>query len=219
MATEQQMNANRHNAQKSTGPTSSEGKARSSMNALKSGIDAESIIVRGEDSAEFDALTARYLEQLQPATDDERHQIDVLIRCDWLTRRYTRAETHLWNHGLDHAIRRHEPYPLADAFAASQNTLSRLDRRANANERSYNQARRELERLQSLRRAAETPAPPPQPLETESPAPELGSFRQTTHPQASATPTAGPSPETPKFGPQPASTPRQTPKEVPPKTA
>src|SRR3989442_13216260 len=57
MPTEAQINANRLNAKKSTGPTSPEGKARSSLNALKSGIDAWSHIIPGEDPAELEALT------------------------------------------------------------------------------------------------------------------------------------------------------------------
>ena len=42
MASQKQLAANRLNAQKSTGPRSVEGKAHSSMNALKTGIDAAS---------------------------------------------------------------------------------------------------------------------------------------------------------------------------------
>jgi len=57
MPTEAQINANRLNAQKSTGPVTPEGKARSSLNALKSGIDAWSHIIPGEDPAELEALT------------------------------------------------------------------------------------------------------------------------------------------------------------------
>ena len=49
MASQKQTEANRLNAQKSTGPRSVEGKAASRMNALKSGIDARSNFIRGED--------------------------------------------------------------------------------------------------------------------------------------------------------------------------
>jgi hypothetical protein len=42
MATEQQVEANRRNAQKSTGARSEEGKAKSRFNALKFGIHAKS---------------------------------------------------------------------------------------------------------------------------------------------------------------------------------
>src|ERR1051326_7398281 len=67
MPTEAQINANRLNALKSTGPPSPEGKARSSLNALKSGIDAWSHIIPGEDPAELEALTAAFHNHYQPA--------------------------------------------------------------------------------------------------------------------------------------------------------
>jgi hypothetical protein len=41
MATPKQNQANRQNAQRSTGPRSAEGKAASRFNALKTGIDAK----------------------------------------------------------------------------------------------------------------------------------------------------------------------------------
>jgi len=47
-------------ANKSTGPRSDEGKARSSMNALKTGIYSKSLILPGEDTAALDALTAEF---------------------------------------------------------------------------------------------------------------------------------------------------------------
>jgi len=51
MPTQNQIQANRRNAQHSTGPRTAEGKAASSMNALKSGIDARSSVIPGEDAA------------------------------------------------------------------------------------------------------------------------------------------------------------------------
>jgi hypothetical protein len=45
MSTKSQIETNRRNAAKSTGPTSVEGKAVSSMNAPKSGIHTESAIL------------------------------------------------------------------------------------------------------------------------------------------------------------------------------
>jgi hypothetical protein len=68
MATNRQTEAHRMNAQKSTGPRSAEGKAASSMNALKSGIDAESALIRGEDKTALETLTAEYYRRFQPAT-------------------------------------------------------------------------------------------------------------------------------------------------------
>jgi hypothetical protein len=49
MATDAQIKANQQNAQKSTGPTSVEGKKKSSMNAVTHGIFSNIAILPGED--------------------------------------------------------------------------------------------------------------------------------------------------------------------------
>ena len=56
MATQQQIDANRRNAQKSTGPTTPEGRAAVRHNALKHGLTAEILIPSMEDQPEFDRL-------------------------------------------------------------------------------------------------------------------------------------------------------------------
>ena len=66
MATPAQITANRANAQKSTGPRSVEGKSASRFNALKHGIDAASIVIPGEDPADYDALVAQYHRSTSP---------------------------------------------------------------------------------------------------------------------------------------------------------
>ena len=49
MSSKAQIAANRRNAQKSTGPRSVEGKAKSRMDALKTGIYAEQIVVHASE--------------------------------------------------------------------------------------------------------------------------------------------------------------------------
>ena len=56
MATHKQTEANRRNAQQSTGPRTGNGKARAAMNNLKHGIYAESEIIPGEDVSQRQAL-------------------------------------------------------------------------------------------------------------------------------------------------------------------
>src|ERR1039457_566639 len=68
MATPAQITANRANAQKSTGPRSVEGKSASRFNALKHGIDAASIVIPGEDPADYDSLAAAYHRAFRPET-------------------------------------------------------------------------------------------------------------------------------------------------------
>jgi len=83
MSTLQQIEANRLNAQKSTGPRSAEGKAAVRFNALKSGIDAQSQVIPGEDPAALAALAAEYHDRYQPATPEVRALVDTLITAEW----------------------------------------------------------------------------------------------------------------------------------------
>jgi hypothetical protein len=171
MATIKQIEANRLNAQKSTGPRSVEGKSRSSMNALKSGIDAQSETITGEDPAALEALTAEYLERFRPATPEERHCVDVLVRDEWLLRRLAKAEAQLWEYQIQATSGWMDRWPLGKAWSLADGQFSRLQRRIDSLERSYQRALRELERLQSLR-----PDPEPAPQRPENPRPsrEIG---------------------------------------------
>src|SRR5260370_4431731 len=98
MTSQAQIAANRLNSQKSTGSTSPEGKAASSLNALKSGIHADSHIIRGEDPAELEALTAAFLLEFQPAGPNQLALVDTLIAAEWTHRRLRRTESHPPNH-------------------------------------------------------------------------------------------------------------------------
>ena len=78
MATPAQLLANRANAQKSTGPRSVEGKAASRFNALKHGLDARSIVLPGEDPAEYETLAREYDSSMCPETATERFHVDTM---------------------------------------------------------------------------------------------------------------------------------------------
>ena len=96
MATLAQIEANRANAQKSTGPRTIEGRTASSMNALKHGADAASLVIPGEDPAEYERVAADYRSDLRPATALEHFQIDIMIRSDWQRRRLEKIEAKLY---------------------------------------------------------------------------------------------------------------------------
>ena len=174
MATIHQIEANRLNAQKSTGPRSSHGKAASSMNALKSGIDAQSQIIRGEDPAALEALTAEYIERFRPSTPEQRHYVDTLIRGDWQLQRLAKADAQIWEYEMQSVWKVNESCPLGQAFCCGggSNFLG-IQRRIDSIERSYTRALHELERLQSAPPAPE-PAPA-QPFEIPPPLPETES--------------------------------------------
>src|SRR5437879_7700072 len=178
MPTEAQINANRLNAQKSTGPTSPEGKARSAMNALKSGIDAWSHIIPGEDPAELEALTARFLLHFHPADPNQLALVDTLISAEWIQRRLRRIEAQLWNYqvecldkNLSHAdfidaSIQHNP-PLGHAYQDGLDPFTRIQRRIDSTNRMYLRTLKALQDLQAAasqsaasQSASQTPATP-----------------------------------------------------------
>ena len=57
MTSQKQIAANRRNAAKSTGPKTAEGKQVTRLNALKHGLQAEHVVIPGEDPEEFEALS------------------------------------------------------------------------------------------------------------------------------------------------------------------
>ncbi len=67
MASVAQIQANRLNARKSTGPRTAEGKERASQNALKHGLLAREAVIAGEDAEEFGLYREQMLEELAPA--------------------------------------------------------------------------------------------------------------------------------------------------------
>jgi hypothetical protein len=147
MATPAQIAANRLNAQKSSGPKSPAGLAVSRFNALKSGLDAKSQVIPGEDPAELAALAENYRRQFQPATPFEIFLVDALVTADWRLRRFRKLEPLLWCEDA-----------LFDPDSPEARGLTRLYQRLDAAERSFYRALKELQRQIAARAEAELAA-------------------------------------------------------------
>ena len=96
MTSLKQIEANRRNAQKSTGPTSAEGKQRASRNALRHGLTAETVIVPLEDAEDYEAFEESVAASFDPETAVERELILRLASLLWRLRRATSIETGLF---------------------------------------------------------------------------------------------------------------------------
>ncbi len=163
MASTEQLTANRANAQQSTGPTSSEGKAKVSHNALKTGLTGRTVLLPSDDVAAYQAHMERVLAQYSPATDAEKRLTESIADALWRLDRIRSLETGIY------AIGRRE---LASQFADEQDLAVRktmiegqifLTYRRDLNNLSIQEARlrrqcakeeTELKRLIAERRAA-----------------------------------------------------------------
>jgi len=93
MASVAQIQANRSNAQKSTGPRTPEGKASSSRNAVKHGLLAEQVVIQGEDPEEFDLYRAGMLAELAPVGAVEAMLAERAVSLAWRLRRAERLQS------------------------------------------------------------------------------------------------------------------------------
>jgi len=81
MTTEAQIKANQENAKKSTGPSSIEGKKRSSMNAVTHGILSSVTALPGEDQGVLDHLLEGISATYQPQDTMEQFLIDRIYKA------------------------------------------------------------------------------------------------------------------------------------------
>jgi hypothetical protein len=85
LTTEKQIAANRMNAQRSTGPKSSEGKAVSRLNAVTHGLTATQTLLPGEDAGEYEELLES-LRQMFPSSGSKMHELLVVRAANLMWR-------------------------------------------------------------------------------------------------------------------------------------
>jgi hypothetical protein len=95
MSSLRQIEANRRNALKSTGPTTQEGKERSRCNAVRHGLTAETVIGTLEDAEDYKAFEASITADYDAQSAVEREMVLRLASLLWRLRRATAVETGL----------------------------------------------------------------------------------------------------------------------------
>jgi hypothetical protein len=102
MTSFRQIEANRRNATKSTGPITQEGKQRSRCNAVRHGLTAETVIGALEDSEDYTAFEAAIVADYDAQTTVERELVLRLASLLWRLRRATTTETGLFEIEANH---------------------------------------------------------------------------------------------------------------------
>jgi len=96
MSSLKQIEANRRNALKSTGPTTPEGKERSRCNAVRHGLTAETVIATLEDAKDYQAFEAAVIADYDAESAVERELVLRLASVLWRLRRATGIEAALF---------------------------------------------------------------------------------------------------------------------------
>jgi len=135
MMTQAKLDANRANAQKSTGPKTTEGRANSSRNSFKHGLYSKQLVVGAEEAAALDALKADLRTEHQPVNETEEILVNELGEQFWRLRRARRLET-----------------SLLDSETTVLTYLTAVQRIMSSAERGFYKALTALRRLQKDRR-------------------------------------------------------------------
>jgi hypothetical protein len=127
MVSEKQLEANRRNAQRSTGPKTAEGKSNSSRNNLRHGLTGHISLLPTEDREAHDAYCNDLIESFNPATPMERQLAHSIAEDFWRLNRAAAIETNIFALGHQHE-RREVQLALADAktFLAQASQFSLL---------------------------------------------------------------------------------------------
>ena len=157
---ERKLAAQRQNAQKSTGPRTLEGKATVSLNAVKSGLTAETTIITGrrgkEDPEVFEAHKAYIWNDCAPVGFHEEYIVGEIIRITWRLPRADRFENGCIRSRMKHA--RGDVEILASSLPESE-PLRLTQRYQTTLWRRLDKLFKDLERLQRRRKRAERRLP------------------------------------------------------------
>ncbi len=93
-----QLAANQANAQKSTGPRTPDGKARSAQNAATHRLSATTFVLDFEDLAAYETLRDAYFHRFAPRDPVETHLVEQIARAAWTLQRAWTIENESLNH-------------------------------------------------------------------------------------------------------------------------
>src|SRR5579872_4831689 len=164
MTSQAQIDANRRNAQKSTGPATPEGRAAVRLNALKHGLTSTTLLLNDEDRYEFERLCDAYEAEYQPVGPTEEALLKNLVAAEWRMGRARRFEVgffarqcfELSNSELNYAtFNTHTRLSdIVDNDSKSADTLVKISRYETNLQRAFYKALNELRRTQRHRPTA-----------------------------------------------------------------
>jgi hypothetical protein len=153
---------NQANAQHSTGPKSTEGKQRSSLNALRHGLTGQIVVMPTEDLAAYQRRLAGYNDEYRPKGSTEEDLVQALADTAWRLNRVAALETNLLTLGLTNPTPGIDgPEQIQDAMSivasleSQSKALANLSLHSQRLSRQFERTVAQLRELQDARRAKE----------------------------------------------------------------
>ncbi|MBV9033192.1 MAG: hypothetical protein JO182_01765, partial [Acidobacteriaceae bacterium] len=163
---ERRLAANRANAQLSTGPTTPGGKAKASLNAVKTGLTGRTVLLPSEDAEAYETHLLQYLERFAPVGNRETELVQSLADTQWRLHRIPGLEFGLFALGRKRYAELFEEETdtqvrtaLLDAhiLMTEAKHFKNLHLQENRLRRQYRQDLGELTQLQRQRQEVEAP--------------------------------------------------------------
>ncbi|MBV9227410.1 MAG: hypothetical protein JOY85_25520 [Acidobacteriaceae bacterium] len=161
---ERRLAANRANAQLSTGPTTPGGKAKASLNAVKTGLTGRTVLLPSEDAEAYETHLLQYLERFAPVGNRETELVQSLADAQWRLNRIPGLEFGLFALGRKRYAELFEEETdtqvrtaLLDAhiLMTEAKHFKNLHLQESRLRRQYGQDLKELKELQAQRQEAE----------------------------------------------------------------
>jgi hypothetical protein len=109
---EAKLAANRANAQLSTGPTSAEGKSKSSLNAVKTALTGRTVLLPTDDAEAYEQHLRAYDKEFKPMTPRETELVQSVADSSWRLHRIPTLELAIYARGriqFADQFNQHEP--------------------------------------------------------------------------------------------------------------
>jgi hypothetical protein len=158
MSTQRKIDSARANGAKSRGPITEQGRKTSSMNALKHGLTAKTVVLSNENDDEYTVLLESYVNDLQPTSPVEMDLVTEMANAKWQQRRLSNIESELFEQYMEKSKNPESDshnatveHTAAFRIMSESTSLTMLNRMAARLERTYARALNNLLRLRQSR--------------------------------------------------------------------
>jgi len=154
---------NRANSRYSTGPKTKAGKRRSSQNALRHGLTAQTVVMPNESLEAYRSHLKSFTHEYQPQGTTETQLVQSLADSSWRLNRVASVEATLLSHDAAHATKpTHFPrleaqrlHAVAVTFVSQTKALANLSLHSQRLSREFERTVALLRKLQETRHAQE----------------------------------------------------------------